>query len=76
MKLLTNDDGIFAPGIRSLANGLAETGHDVSVVCPDRAFRNWTWFDLHQPIRAEIVESVFNPPLKPGPVQALPGPLS
>jgi len=42
------------------------TGHDVSVVCPDRDFRNWTWFDLHQPIRAEIVESVFNPPLKPG----------
>jgi 5'-nucleotidase len=62
MKLLiSNDDGILALGVRSLANCLAEAGHDVTVVCPDRE-RSATGhgLTLHQPIRAEIVESVFH----------------
>lgn len=66
MKLLiSNDDGIFAPGVRSLANGLAAAGHAVSVVCPDRE-RSATGhgLTLHQPIRAEIIESVFHPSIK------------
>ncbi|MEG3976131.1 5'/3'-nucleotidase SurE [Microcoleus sp. herbarium8] len=66
MKLLiSNDDGIFAQGIRSLANALATAGHDVSVVCPDRE-RSATGHGLtmHQPIRAEIIESVFDPAIK------------
>lgn len=66
MKLLiSNDDGIFAPGIRSLANGLAAAGHDVTVVCPDRE-RSATGhgLTLHQPIRAEIIESIFHPTIK------------
>lgn len=66
MKLLiSNDDGIFALGIRSLANGLAEAGHDVTVVCPDRE-RSATGhgLTLHQPIRAEIAPSVFHPTIK------------
>ncbi|MBV9389310.1 MAG: 5'/3'-nucleotidase SurE [Chroococcidiopsidaceae cyanobacterium CP_BM_ER_R8_30] len=66
MKLLiSNDDGIFALGIRSLANGLAEAGHEVTVVCPDRE-RSATGhgLTLHQPIRAEVVESVFHPAVK------------
>lgn len=66
MKLLiSNDDGIFAQGIRSLANALAGAGHDVSVVCPDRE-RSATGhgLTLHQPIRADIVESIFDPAVK------------
>lgn len=66
MKLLiSNDDGIFAPGVRSLANGLAAAGHDVCAVCPDRE-RSATGhgLTLHQPIRAEIIESVFHPSIK------------
>ncbi|MCY7394028.1 MAG: 5'/3'-nucleotidase SurE, partial [Leptolyngbyaceae cyanobacterium CAN_BIN12] len=66
MKLLiSNDDGIFSLGIRSLANTLAEAGHAVSVVCPDRE-RSATGhgLTLHQPIRADIVESVFHPAIK------------
>jgi 5'-nucleotidase len=66
MKLLiSNDDGIFSPGIRALANTLAQAGYDVSVVCPDRE-RSATGHSLtlHQPIRAEIVESVFDPSVK------------
>lgn len=66
MKLLiSNDDGIFAPGIRALANAVAEAGHDVSVVCPDRE-RSATGhgLTLHDPIRAEVVESVFHPSVK------------
>lgn len=66
MKLLiSNDDGVNALGIRTLANTMAEAGHDVSVVCPDRE-RSATGhgLTLHQPIRAEIVESVFHPAVK------------
>jgi len=66
MKLLiSNDDGISAMGIRTLANYLAQAGHDVTVVCPDRE-RSATGHGLtmHQPIRAEIVESFFDPPVK------------
>lgn len=66
MKLLiSNDDGIFARGVRSLANGLAAAGHEVSVVCPDRE-RSATGhgLTLHQPIRAEKVETGFHPNIK------------
>jgi 5'-nucleotidase len=34
--LVSNDDGVDAPGIRILADGLREAGHDVLVVAPDR----------------------------------------
>ncbi|MBD2464269.1 5'/3'-nucleotidase SurE [Oscillatoria sp. FACHB-1407] len=59
--LISNDDGIFALGIRTLANTLAEAGHQVTVVCPDRE-RSATGhgLTLHDPIRAERVESAFH----------------
>ncbi len=63
MKLLiSNDDGIFALGIRTLANTLAAGGYDVTVVCPNRE-RSATGHGLtiHDPIRAEVVESIFHP---------------
>lgn len=66
MKLLiSNDDGVYAIGIRTLANTLAEAGHDVTVVCPDRE-RSATGhgLTLHQPIRADRVESLFHPAIK------------
>ena len=62
MKLLIgNDDGILAQGVQSLANALAEAGHEVTVVCPDRE-RSATGHSLtmHQPIRAERVEDRFH----------------
>jgi 5'-nucleotidase len=34
--LVSNDDGVGAPGIRILAEGLREAGHEVLVVAPDR----------------------------------------
>jgi 5'-nucleotidase len=63
MKLLVgNDDGIFAPGIRALANTLALAGHQVIVVCPDRE-RSATGHGLtiHKPLRAEQVDGIFHP---------------
>ncbi len=63
MKLLiSNDDGIFAEGIRTLANTLADAGHHVTVVCPDRE-RSATGhgLTLHKPIRADIIEKIFYP---------------
>lgn len=62
MKLLiSNDDGIFAAGIRTLANTLATQGHNVTVVCPDRE-RSATGhgITMHHPIRAEQVTSVYH----------------
>lgn len=66
MKLLiSNDDGVYALGVRALANALAEVGHEVTVVCPDRE-RSATGhgLTLHQPIRAEPIESIFHPAVK------------
>ena len=34
--LLTNDDGLFAQGIRALAATFADAGHRVWVCAPDR----------------------------------------
>jgi len=34
--LLTNDDGIFAAGIQSLARHLRADGHDITIIAPDR----------------------------------------
>jgi 5'-nucleotidase len=58
--LVSNDDGIFALGMRTLATTLAAAGHRVTVVCPDRE-RSATGHGLtmHKPIRAEKIESVF-----------------
>lgn len=63
MKILvSNDDGVFATGIRTLSNALAVAGHEVVVVCPDRE-RSATGhgLTLHKPIRSEQVNGVFEP---------------
>lgn len=59
--LISNDDGIFALGVRTLADTLAQAGHQVTVVCPDRE-RSATGhgLTLHQPIRAKEVDSIFD----------------
>ncbi|MBD1869782.1 5'/3'-nucleotidase SurE [Cyanobacteria bacterium FACHB-471] len=59
--LISNDDGIFAQGIRTLANTLAAAGHQVTVVCPDRE-RSATGHGLtiHDPIRVEAIDSIFH----------------
>jgi 5'-nucleotidase len=63
--LISNDDGIFALGIQTLANTLAAAGHEVTVVCPDRE-RSATGhgLTLHDPIRAEEVSGIFDPRVK------------
>jgi 5'-nucleotidase len=54
--LVSNDDGVDAPGIRALAGGLREAGHEVVVVAPDRdrsgASNSLT---LDQPVRVKPV---------------------
>lgn len=54
--LVSNDDGVDAPGIRALAEGLRASGHEVVVVGPDRdrsgASNSLT---LDQPIRAKAL---------------------
>lgn len=60
--LLSNDDGIYALGIRTLANCLVAAGHHVTVVSPDGE-RSATGhgLTLHDPIRADPVTGVFAP---------------
>lgn len=59
--LISNDDGVFSPGIRCLADTLAIAGHEVVVVCPDRE-RSATGHSLtvFDPIRAEVVSHRFH----------------
>lgn len=59
--LVSNDDGIFAPGLRALANTLAQAGHRVTVVAPDRE-RSATGhgLTLHKPLRVEPVTGFFH----------------
>ncbi len=63
--LISNDDGIFALGIKTLADTLALAGHEVIVVCPDRE-RSATGHGLtiHDPIRAEEVTGIFHHSIK------------
>ncbi len=60
--LISNDDGIFALGVRTLANTLVDAGFEVTVVCPDRE-RSAAGHGLtiHTPIRAQMVSSIFDP---------------
>jgi 5'-nucleotidase len=55
--LVSNDDGVDAPGIRALAEGLRAAGHQVWVVAPDRdrsgASNSLT---LDQPIRVTQID--------------------
>ena len=34
--LITNDDGIFAPGINELAKALVKKGHELLIAAPGR----------------------------------------
>lgn len=53
--LVTNDDGIHAPGIRALAEALAQVG-EVAVVAPDRERSAVSHaLTLHHPLRAECL---------------------
>jgi len=59
--LISNDDGVFAAGIRTLANAANARGHQVTVVCPDQE-RSATGhgLTLQTPIRAERADELFD----------------
>jgi 5'-nucleotidase len=58
--LVSNDDGIYSPGVRSLAEALCNE-HKVTVVCPDRE-RSATGhaLTLVEPVRVDPIEGVFS----------------
>ena len=60
--LISNDDGVFAEGIRTLAAAAVARGHHVTVVCPDQE-RSATGhgLTLQSPIRAERADELFVP---------------
>ena len=58
--LISNDDGVFAEGIRTLASKASKTGHEVFVVCPDQEkSATGHGLTLHTPIRAERADELF-----------------
>ena len=63
--LISNDDGVFAEGIRTLAISAASRGRKVTVVCPDQE-RSATGhgLTLHSPIRAEKAAELFGEGIK------------
>ena len=63
--LISNDDGVFAEGIRTLATSAARRGNEVTVVCPDQE-RSATGhgLTLHSPIRAERADELFEDGIK------------
>ena len=59
--LVTNDDGVHAPGIRALRPALEGLG-EVCVVAPDReASASSQSLTLKHPLRAEKIESGTSP---------------
>jgi 5'-nucleotidase len=58
--LISNDDGVFAAGIQTLAAEAARRGHRVTVVCPDQE-RSATGhgLTLQTPLRAERADQLF-----------------
>ena len=63
--LISNDDGVFAEGIRSLAKSAKKKGHKVTVVCPDQE-RSATGhgLTLQSPIRVERADELFEEGIK------------
>ncbi|WP_287130118.1 5'/3'-nucleotidase SurE [Candidatus Cyanaurora vandensis] len=60
--LVTNDDGVYAPGIRALAHALLTAGHQVTVVCPnqERSAAS-SALTINDPLRVERVQDIFDP---------------
>ncbi len=56
--LLTNDDGIGAPGVHAAWNALNKAGHDVTVCVPDRPRSAIGHaITMHKPLRVKSVET-------------------
>ncbi len=54
--LITNDDGIDAPGLKALEQSLASVG-EVTVVAPDREMSATSQsISLHSPLRAQVLD--------------------
>ncbi|MDX2256430.1 MAG: 5'/3'-nucleotidase SurE [Pseudanabaenaceae cyanobacterium bins.39] len=58
--LISNDDGIYAPGVRALAEALRDTQHQITVVCPDRE-RSATGhaLTLQEPLRVDHITGIY-----------------
>ena len=63
--LISNDDGVFAEGIRALAKSASRNGHKVTVVCPDQE-RSATGhgLTLQSPLRVERADELFEKGIK------------
>jgi len=60
--LISNDDGIYSPGVKALADALSDRDYQITVVCPDRE-RSATGhaLTLQEPLRVDRIENYFAP---------------
>lgn len=63
--LISNDDGIYSPGVKALADALSGGEDCVTVVCPDRE-RSATGhaLTLQEPLRVDAIANIFHPAVK------------
>ncbi|AFY74963.1 5'-nucleotidase [Synechococcus sp. PCC 7502] len=60
--LISNDDGIYAPGVKALTDALSGSEYEITVVCPDRE-RSATGhaLTLQEPVRVDQIKDYFHP---------------
>jgi 5'-nucleotidase len=63
--LISNDDGIYAPGVKALTDALSGGKYEITVVCPDRE-RSATGhaLTLQEPVRVDEIKGYFHPDVK------------
>lgn len=58
--LISNDDGIFSPGVLALTEAIVGEDHEITVACPDRE-RSATGhaLTLQEPLRVDSIKGIF-----------------
>ncbi len=63
--LISNDDGIYAPGVKALTDALSGGEYEITVVCPDRERSAMGHaLTLQEPVRVDEIKGYFHPDVK------------
>ncbi len=63
--LISNDDGIYAPGVKALTDALSGGEYEVTVVCPDRERSAMGHaLTLQEPVRVDEIKGYFHADVK------------
>jgi len=60
--LISNDDGIYSPGVKALTDALSGGEYQITVVCPDRERSAMGHaLTLQEPLRVDAIKNYFHP---------------